>query len=59
MVNTIPKGNSGDFVKQLELVLEVNEDKRLIILYLDNAKWRKTNRVKGRVNGNPMLRIEY
>ena len=36
MVNTMPKGNSENFVKQLELVLEANKDKRLITLYIDN-----------------------
>jgi len=46
MVNTMPKGNTENFLKQLELVLEANKDKRLITLYLDNAKWHKTNLVK-------------
>jgi transposase len=59
MVNTMPKGNSENFVKQLELVLEANKDKRLITLYLDNAKWHKTNLVKDWVNENPTVKIEY
>jgi hypothetical protein len=45
MVNTMPKGNSENFVKQLELVLEAYKDERLITLYLDNVKWHKTNLV--------------
>lgn len=55
----MPKGNSENFVKQLELVLEANKDKRLITLYLDNAKWHKTNLVKDWVDNNPSVKIEY
>jgi transposase len=59
MVNTMPKGNSENFVKQLALVLEANKDKSLITLYLDNAKWHKTNLVKEWVIANPSVKLEY
>jgi len=59
MVNTMPKGNSENFVKQLELVLESNKDKRLITLYVDNARWHKTNLVKEWVLANPSIKIEF
>jgi transposase len=59
MVNTMPKGNSENFVKQLKLVLESNKDKKLITLYVDNARWHKTNLVKDWVLANPSIKIEY
>lgn len=59
MVNTMPKGNSENFVKQLELVLEAYIDKRMITLYVDNARWHKTVLVKEWVLANPSIKIEF
>jgi len=47
------KGNSENFVKQLELILEANKEMRMITLYVDNAKWHKTNLVKDWVEKKP------
>jgi transposase len=59
IVNTMPKGNSENFVKQLEIVLEANKDRRLITLYLDNARWHKTDLVKDWVKANPPIKLEF
>jgi transposase len=59
MVNTMPKGNSENFVKQLKLVLEANKDKRQISLYVDNARWHKTKVVNEWVDTNPSIKIEF
>ena len=53
------KGNSENFVKQLELILEANKKMRMITLYVDNAKWHKTNLVKEWVFKNPSVKLEY
>jgi hypothetical protein len=38
IVNKMPKGNSENFVKQLELVLEFYKDIKLITIYVDNTR---------------------
>jgi len=59
MVNNMPKGNSENFVKQLELVLEAFKDKRLVTIYVDNARWHKTDLVKNWVKNNPTINLDY
>ena len=43
LVNQMEKGNSENFVKQLEIVKKKYKHKKRITLYVDNAKWHKTN----------------
>jgi hypothetical protein len=53
----MPKGDSENFVKQLELVLEANKERKWITLYLDNAKWHKTKLVKDWVMKTQRLKL--
>lgn len=59
IVNTMLKGNGENFVKQLKLVREAYIIKRLITIYVDNAKWHKTKLVTDWLIDNPSIKLEY
>lgn len=59
IVNTMPRGNSDNFIKQLDIVMEAYREKRLVTLYLDNARWHKTKSVYAWEKSNPSVKLAY
>ena len=59
LVNQMEKGNSENFVKQLEIVKKKYKHKKRITLYVDNATWHKTNIVKEWVANNTKIKIDF
>jgi transposase len=58
IINQIEKGNSKNFIKQLEILKNLYTDFN-IKLYVDNAKWHKTQEVKDWVSNNSTIQIDY
>jgi len=59
IVNTMGKGTSQNFIKQLTLLFEEYKTKTKITLYVDNARWHKTQTVKEWVKNHPSISLEF
>lgn len=58
IINQMERGNSINFIKQLELVKEVYKNFKLKI-YVDNAKWHKTANVVDWLASNPTVNLGF
>lgn len=52
------RGNSINFVKQLDIVKQIYKDFQVKI-YVDNATWHKTELVKDWIANNSTIKIDY
>lgn len=59
LVTQMVKGNSENFVKQLEIVKKKYRQKTKISIYVDNARWHKTKIVKEWETNNPKVKIDF
>lgn len=59
LVNQMAKGNSENFVQQLDLVKKKYKHKTKITLYVDNARWHKTKIVKEWETNNTKVKIDF
>jgi putative transposase len=59
LVTRMAKGNSENFVEQLNLVKKKYRRKTKITLYVDNARWHKTKIVKEWEANNINVKIEF
>jgi len=57
-INQIAKGNSENFINQLELISEKYEDFKVKI-YVDNARWHKSKKVMNWLENNRIITLDY
>ncbi len=58
IINQMEKGNSINFVKQLECLCKYYENHQ-VKLYVDNASWHKTDIVMDWLKLNPTIQMDY
>jgi transposase len=58
IINQILKGNSENFIKQLEMVSELYKNYKIKI-YVDNAKWHKSKMVMNWLTSNDIITLDY
>lgn len=59
IVNPIEKGNCDCLIEQLTYIKNTNRRYRTITIYLDNARWHKTEKLNKWLRKNPRVRIAY
>lgn len=59
LVTQMEKGNSENFIKQLEIVGKRYKKKRKITIYVDNARWHKTRLVKLWQRKNKKVKLKF
>jgi len=59
LINKIEKGNSDCFIEQLKFIKNKFRIYKKITVYVDNAKWHKSEKVKDWLCENKRLRILY
>lgn len=57
-INQMAKGNSENFIKQLEFLKEKYENK-IVKLYVDNARWHKTRAVWSWIEKNSAIKLDF
>lgn len=58
IINTMERGNSENFIKQLEIIKGLYQDYQVKI-YVDNARWHKTKKVFEWVDNNPTIQLDF
>lgn len=59
LVTQMVKGNSENFVKQLDMVKNKYKHKTKITIFVDNARWHKTKIVKAWEANNTKVKIDF
>lgn len=57
-INQMAKGNSENFIKQLEILKEKYKNK-IVRLYVDNARWHKTKAVWAWIEENTTIKLNF
>lgn len=58
-VNKIRKGDSDNFIEQLKMVKNRNRRYKRITVYVDNARWHKSKKVKEWLKFNKRIRLRF
>lgn len=59
LINKIEKGNSDCFIEQIKFIKNKFRIYKKITVYVDNAKWHKSEKVKDWLQENKRLKIMY
>jgi transposase len=58
IIHQIEKGNTANFIQQLSMIQEMYLG-FVLKIYVDNAKWHKTQSVKDFLSQNPRIKLDF